>query len=322
MKKKGPRARQRNRRYDPLIDLNYLERIRLVASPKGQIFIARLFLVPNYRLFADLDIVIEGAENIPADETVIFAMNHTDRFNYWPFQFKLWRKGLPFTTVWVKGKYYRNRALGKILDGCNLIPVPSMGYVIEEFYRKRFGRKMDRNEYRVVRDVVDGTRDPGESARELAGSTAGYFGEDFIAYLRDYHEKLMDRVAELSREALFELGLNLIIFPEGTRSQKLGEGRSGIAQLALATGKTIVPVGCSHSDKVYTGSLPVAKSGRIVYRVGKPLTPAGDLRDYRIDEPFRLFSRESQAKYRDRFEGATRLVMERINALVDDEYRR
>lgn len=305
-----------------MIDLNYLEKIELSSRPKGQIFLARMFLLPNYRLFADLDIELVGGERIPAGETVIFAMNHTDRFNYWPFQFKLWRKGLPFTTVWVKGKYYRNRILGRILDGCNLIPVPSMGYLIEEYYRKRFRKKMDRKEYRIIRDVVDGTREMGEAIQQLARTTADYFRETCIEYLREYHETLMDRVAELSRKALFEQGLNLIIFPEGTRSQKLGEGRTGIAQLALHTGKKIVPVGCSHSDKVYTGSLPFAKSGRIVYRVGDPVTVEEDLREYRIEGSFRLFSRESQKKYRECFEGVTRIVMKRINALVDDEYRR
>jgi len=305
-----------------VIDLNYLNKIKLSTRPKGQVFLARTLLGPNYRFFADVDIDLVGADRIPADETVIFAMNHTDRFNYWPFQFTLLRKGFPFTTVWVKGKYYKNRILGMILDRCNLIPVPSMGYLIEEYYRKRFKKKMDRKEYRVIRDVVDGTREIGASIQQLAKSTADYFQAAYIEHLRDYHETLMDRVAELSCKALFEQKLNLIIFPEGTRSQKLGEGRTGIAQFALHTGKKIVPVGCSHSDKVYTGSLPFAKSGRIVYRVGDPITVEGDLREYRIEEPFRLFSRESQKKYRERFEGVTRLVMERINALVDDEYRR
>ncbi len=76
-------------------------------------------------------------------------------------------------------------------------------------------------------------------------------------------------------------------------------------------------MGCSHSDKV-RGAFPAAVR-RIVYRGGKPSPP----RDFGIAdrEPFPALPRESWAKYRDRFEGATRLVMERINALVDDEYR-
>lgn len=304
-----------------MVNLEYLERIRLRTFPAGQLFIARLLLFPNYRLFADVKIEVSGMEKIPPDETVIIAMNHTDRYNYWPLQYHFWKKRLPFTTVWVKGKYYRNRILGKILDGCNLIPVPSMGYLIEEFYRKRFRRKIDGKDYRILRDVIDGTREMGEALQQMAKSTADYFRAN-IKHLREYHETLMERVAELSRMALFEKDLNLIIFPEGTRSKTLGEGKTGVAQLALHTEKKVVPVGCNHSDKVYTGSLPFARSGKIVYRVGDPVSVEDELKEYRISEPFRLFSRESQRKYRDRFEAVTRILMERINGLVDEEYRR
>jgi len=120
-----------------MVDLDYLKKIRLVSKPMGQRIVAALLLLPNYRIFAKVEIQIENIERIPHGENVIFAMNHTDRFNYWPFQYKLWSmKSFPFTTVWVKGKYYSNALLAKGLDLCNLIPVPSMGYLIEEFYKK------------------------------------------------------------------------------------------------------------------------------------------------------------------------------------------
>jgi 1-acyl-sn-glycerol-3-phosphate acyltransferase len=132
----------------------------------------------------------------------------------------------------------------------------------------------------------------------------------------------MERVAELSRTALSEKRLNIIIFPEGTRGTQLGEGRTGIAQLALYTGKKIVPIGCNNSDQLYTGSLPFAKSGQIIYRVGEPLSLDNQLREFAIEEQFRLFSKESQRKYRRQFEEVTRIVMENINKLLDEKYRR
>ena len=46
------------------------------------------------------------------------------------------------------------------------------------------------------------------------------------------------------------------------------------------------------------------------------------LKDYRIDEPFRLFSRESQQRYREQFEGVTRIVMASIEEMLDEKYRR
>ena len=306
-----------------MVDLEYLRRIKLVSNPIGQKLIGYLFLGPNFNLFAKVDIRVEHAELIPRGENVIFAMNHTDRFNYWPFQYKMWRmKGLPFTTVWVKGKYYRNRLLAKGLDWCNLIPVPSMGYLIEEFFQKRSGRRIAKEEYRAVRDIVDRKIDADNALPEPATDALRLLGENFVEHLRDYYEAVMGHVAALSRHALLEKKLNLIIFPEGTRSTQLGEGRTGTAQLALNTGVKVVPVGCNNSEQLYPGASPVAKSGRITYRIGEPLCMDNQLKEFRIPEEFKLLSRESQGRYREQFEGATRVIMISIASLLDEKYRR
>jgi len=306
-----------------MIDVEYLKKIKLVSNPIGQRFVANFLLLPNYRLFAKVDIRIENSERIPRGENVIFAMNHTDRFNYWPFQYKLYKmKEFPFTTVWVKAKYYKNAFLAKGLDLCNLIPLPSMGYLIEEFYRKKFNLKMDRSLYRVVKDMIDGRIAEAGQNERAALEALQAMGDHFAEYIQGYYEAIMEKVAELSKTALFEKKLNLIIFPEGTRSVKLAEGRTGLAQFALHTEKRIVPVACNNSEEVYTGSLPFARSGRITYRVGDPLSVHDQLKAYRIGEPFRLFSREAQQRYREQFEGVTRIVMASIEGMLDEKYRR
>lgn len=305
-----------------MIDEKHLDNIRLSSTPIGQRIVARFILTPNYRLLQNVDIRFENVERIPRNETVIFAMNHTDRYNYWPFQYELWRLHYPFTTVWAKGKYYRNRIVGKCLDACNVIPVPSMGYLVEEFYKQRFGRKIGRQEYRVIKDWIDGKADVAASTMNLKAETTTLFNQGFIEHLKDYHQLLMEKVAELSTRAIKEWDLNLIIFPEGTRSLRLGEGKTGLAQIALYSGKKIIPVGCNNSDTVYTGHSPFAKTGTITYRIGEPLTVDDKLKEFRIEEPFKLFSRESQEKYRTQFEGVTRVVMDRINGLLDERHRR
>jgi len=306
-----------------MVNLEYLNNINLVSIPRMQQFLGTFMLGPNYNIFQQVDIVLENLENIPKGENVIFAMNHTDRFNYWPFQYKLWKSvHYPWTTVWVKGKYYRNKWLGHGLDLCNLIPVPSLAYLIEEFYTKKFHRRIERDVYRRVRDAIDGREDGSEEHAANVAETARIFGDDFIVFIRDYYEQIMEKVAELTRFALFEKGLSIIIFPEGTRGTQLGEGKTGIAQVALHTGKKVVPIGCNNSDQVYPDSLPFARSGQIVYRIGEPFSVEDRLKPFRIDEPFRLLSRESQQRYKDRFEGATTVIMESINALLDDAYRR
>jgi hypothetical protein len=306
-----------------VIDIQYLKKIKLATKPFGQRFLANLLLLPNYHIFSKVEIRIENVERIPRGENVIFAMNHTDRFNYWPFQYKLFKMNeFPFTTVWVKAKYYKNAFLAKGLDLCSLIPVPSMGYLIEEFYRKHFNRKMDRGLYRAVKDMIDGRIEGAGPQERAAVETLQEMGEHFAEFIRGYYQEVMEKVAELSKTALIEKNLNLIIFPEGTRSVTLAEGRTGLAQLALHTEKRIVPVACNNSEEVYRGSLPIARSGRITYRVGEPLSVYDQLKSYRITEPFHLFSRESQQRYREQFEGVTRIVMASIEGMLDEKYRR
>jgi len=306
-----------------MIDIEYLKKIKLVSEPFGQKIVAHLLLLPNYSIFQKVDIRIENHERIPRGESVIFAMNHTDRFNYWPFQYKLLKmREFPFTTVWVKAKYYKNTFLAKGLDLCNLIPVPSMGYLIEEYYRKKFNRKMDKGLYRTVREMIEGRLAEAGPQERAAIEALQAMGEQFTKFVGLQYEGVMEKVAELSRTALCERKLNLIIFPEGTRSVKLAEGRTGLAQLALHTGKRIVPVACNNSEMVYRGSLPFARSGRITYRIGEPLSVNDQLKPFRILEPFRLLSRESQLRYREQFEGVTRIVMESIDRMLDAKYRR
>ncbi len=305
-----------------MIDEKYLDNIRLSSTPIGQKIIGTLVLVPNYHLFQHVDIRFENLERIPRGETVIFAMNHTDRYNYWPFQYRLWRLGYPFTTVWAKGKYYRSKVVGKMLDASNVIPVPSMGYLVEEFYRQRFGRRIGKDEYRAVKDWIDGKIDETSAQGKLRAETANLFTRGFIEHLKGYHQLLMEKVAQLSTKALLEWGLNLIIFPEGTRSLRLGTGRTGLAQIALYSGKKIVPVGCNNSDRIYTGHSPFARSGTVTYRIGEPLSVDGRLKEFRITESFKLFSRESQQKHKVQFEGVTQVVMDSINELLDERHRR
>ncbi|HBH87983.1 MAG TPA: hypothetical protein DDY17_10355 [Syntrophaceae bacterium] len=306
-----------------MVDLDYLERIKLVSKPMGQQIVAALLLYTNYNIFAHVDIQIENIDRIPRDENVIFAMNHTDRFNYWPFQYKLWSmKSFPYTTVWVKGKYYRNALLAKGLDLCNLIPVPSMKYLIEELYKKKFKKRIEGNLYRAIKDVIDGKYEKIEQYPKAATEVISAMGEQFVDFIRSHYDLIMERVAELSRKALCEQNLNLIIFPEGTRGSVLGEGRTGLAQIALATDKKIVPVGCNNSDELYTGSLPFAKSGVITYRIGETLSLQDQLKEFRIEEKFKPFSKESQQKYKKHFEQVTVIVMESINRLLDEKYKR
>jgi len=81
-------------------------------------------------------------------------------------------------------------------------------------------------------------------------------------------------------------------------------------------------VGCNNSDRIYTGHSPFARSGTVTYRIGEPLSVDGRLKEFRITESFKLFSRESQQKHKVQFEGVTQVVMDSINELLDERHRR
>ena len=64
------------------------------------------------------------------------------------------------------------------------------------------------------------------------------------------------------------IGRNLVIFPEGTRSKdgKVGKGKTGVALIAAMAQVSVVPVGIN-----FEGSLKFRK--KIVVRFGKPISP-------------------------------------------------
>ena len=66
-------------------------------------------------------------------------------------------------------------------------------------------------------------------------------------------------------------GVNLLIFPEGTRSKdgRVGRGKTGVALIAARSHADVVPVGISFEGKLHFRS-------KIVVRIGQPI-PAGTL---------------------------------------------
>jgi 1-acyl-sn-glycerol-3-phosphate acyltransferase len=296
-----------------MLDLARLERVNLHRTPWGQILVAQLLRL-DYRLPRRTEIVLEGTEHLERGHSYILAMNHTDRYNYWPLQYQLYRQRLGFTATWVKGKYYENPFIAAFMDAMNNIPLPSRGYVITTRFREAVGRVPTDEEYRALRDLADGGVAEAPLARAVGDVKA--FLEDFAQVF----DRMIDQVMRLNRQAL-EFGQHLLVFPQGTRSVRLSRGHIGVAQVAQHLGVDVVPVGCNGSNLVYPGNSPFAQGGRIVYRIGKPLRLDGsELRDYRVTEPFRPFTLDAGV-HRKAFEGMTAVVMDHINELLDPEYQ-
>lgn len=319
-----------------MLDLNRLERIQLSANPIGQKTLARLVLMPNYGLPPRVKIRWEGRENM-LKEPVIFALNHTDRYNYWPFQYRLWRDFGRYTATWVKGKYYENKLLGRFMEAMNNIPTVSRGYLIARDFKSVCGREPTGEEYRALRSAVDqaaGLKAEApagaelselvplpllERARNVLGRAFSPAEESYPDYINALFQKMMRRFVGLNVEA-YRKDLNLLVFPQGTRSIRLSRGRIGLAQMALFLKIPVIPVGCNGSDKVYPGNSPIAQPGEILYRIGEPIH-FKDHPEFHIHQPFEPFTVEAENAHRATFQGYVDMVMERINGLLDEPYQ-
>ncbi len=323
---------------DIFVDIvRFVNEAHLNPVPYGQLFIGEAFLLPTYFL-SRLNIIAEGIENLP-DRPVIFAMNHTDRYNYWPFQFYLWknRKKLnikhPYTATWVKGKYYESKGIAKFMKWTGNIPVPSIGYLIAKDFSDMFSKekKLQEEDFKLLKSYVEGKitendlkKCSDERVIKLIETPHDNFDpskHSYKEYINNLFFDLMKRVRELNMDAVYNKGLNLIIFPEGTRSKKLIKGKPGIAQVALSLKVPVVPVGCNGSDKAYSGNLPFPKRNKtIIYRIGKPILLHELSQDFNIPDDFVPFTPQSK-KLNTVFEKATNIIMERISELLDEEYK-
>jgi hypothetical protein len=262
-------------------------------------------------------------------------MNHTDRFNYFPFMYTMWKLDDRYMTVWVKGKYYEQPIVATFMELTSNLPTVSRGYIITKDFTLTMERRPTEAEYDTLRTLVDREADPEQDSStvdvsaipsELFNTKRSILGVDFdpeqISYAAGINRVFNQMMQEFVRlnERSFELGLDLLVFPQGTRSIRLPRGRIGMMEIALRYKKTIVPVGCNGCDRVYTGSLPIAKAGTIVYRIGEPITYE-DLSEFHIEEPYAPFTAEAEHAHRAKFQGAVDLVMNRINDLLDSEYQ-
>jgi 1-acyl-sn-glycerol-3-phosphate acyltransferase len=313
-----------------VIDEDHLKSLPLQSKPYYQIAFGYGVIMPNYNLPPRTSITIEGLDRIPDNQPVVFALNHTDRYNYFPFQYKLWREGFPrYTSTWVKGKYYENAFLKWFFDHTNNIPLPSIGYLITKDFLDLHNRKPEDAEYRQLRDYVDGDRPledielTDDLAEVVDPSQRTFPGQQpsYRQYIHHRNERLMKLVEERTLETLYEKNNNLIVFPEGTRSVRLGTLRTGLSQFALKHRLPVVPVGSNGSDRVYTGNLPIARGGSIVYRAGDPMTVEEDFADLNPPRDYQPFTREA-SQYSEIFREATDRIGDRLNNLLDPRHQR
>ena len=82
-----------------------------------------------------------------------------------------------------------------------------------------------------------------------------------------------DRAALLRTIRLLNHGKLVGIFPEGMRSRdgNIGEGKEGVAAIALATGVPVIPVGISGTFRAFPRKTRIIKPAKVKLKFGAPL---------------------------------------------------
>lgn len=307
------------RKFQSLGVLETLTDLHLPHVPYFQILVARLYIAVDYnRPFNRTTISIDGLEHLESDEPFMVAMNHTDRFNYIPFMKEMDRLGLPPLAPWVKGKYYQNPWLARLLSWNACIPIPSRGFLLTLDWLHRMGRKPDNEEYRLLRILGDGEwkgeEFEGEVEQYLRQAPGGG-PEGFFPEFQAHFEGLSGHVVRINREAM-ERGYRPLVFPQGTRSKRMTKGFSGIVQMAIHTGVKILPVGVVGSELCYPGDLPISKGGHIHYVVGELFDPGKD-----APKDFVPLTIRASQEHGEKFEALTQELMNRINDLLPSDYQ-
>ena len=206
------------------------------------------------------------------------------------------------------------------MQAANQIPIPSWSYLLASRFRAAVGRRPSSDELDALLALAEAS--PADGGQQLPPETlarvrAAFGGDALSDAVPALYAAMMGEVVRLNAAAI-EAGLDLLVFPEGTRSRTLSRGRAGMVQIAGHLGLTIVPVGCNDSDLLYPGDAPLSKGGTVTLRFGAPLRwDQEPLSGLRVDVPYQPLGREDSRRHAQRFQAQTDAVLARVAQLLD-----
>ena len=303
-----------------IVDLREMGNLNPIAHPLAWAFSSAVFwMVQN--VYGGVKVEIEDFPEITTP--VLFAMNHSHYFDFMQSRRAMFKQKGVLTTTFVKVRAFQNRLEGAYIKSMGNIPTISRGYLLSADFAELHQRKLDENEYRVLRSHIN-IGDPlpdGPVFRALQETPRDMLGFGFDPQKMTYREAVgscysqaMATTISLARKVT-AAGHCMHIYPEGLFSSRLSRGRIGAVQFALALDLPIVPVGFSGMNQLFPRKKMVpCKRGVLAMRFGKP---------YRIDparfKGFTPCSPDDELRFKDALEDETHQLMNRINALLDEE---
>jgi 1-acyl-sn-glycerol-3-phosphate acyltransferase len=195
-----------------------------------------------------------------------------------------------FSRVTVEGTFDRLPRAGPLIIAVNHVSNAD-GAVVAGWFQSRLGRRIH---WLGKREMVE-------------WPILGWFVRQLSVHPIDRGAGDLDAFRTALR--VLEEGHVLLTFPEGTRSANgvLGEGKEGLASLALRTNAPIVPIGLAGTRRLWPKGGKPRFGAHVTMRVGEPFTLAEAL-------PAGLDRRTAKG-------AATELVMRRIAALLPADQR-
>lgn len=272
-------------------------------------------------------VALEGVENLP-ETSAVFACNSTHKMDWFFFQELFMNLGLRAPII-SKGKNWHEpmaRFGCRFLDA---LPMVSKGYILSVDLKSLLGERPSEEVYRAVRGYVDRGEELSEDDEvyaKILSTPRDVLGTRFEPSQVSYREFVQELYFRFQNEHLLRMTRDLVrenqsihIYPQGTVSSRLSQGRIGAVELAIAMDLPLVPMGLSGAPGVFRDKeLPILKGGEVVMRIGEPLY-VSDVVD--VPSDFRPFHPEDERRYRDLLQEVTDVLMERINALLEPEYQ-
>ncbi|MEC8424439.1 MAG: 1-acyl-sn-glycerol-3-phosphate acyltransferase, partial [Myxococcota bacterium] len=107
-----------------------------------------------YRL-GGVRVVFEGEEHL-GDAPRIIMMNHSHLYDWLPVRLEMFRRYRRMCANLVKPLPYQQPLQGRFLHATGNVPIASRGYVLIADFRMLHGRRPEEDEYRHLRDLIDG----------------------------------------------------------------------------------------------------------------------------------------------------------------------
>jgi hypothetical protein len=304
-----------------VLTLDDLARYRVLPDPRWESAVARVFMGLEDRVGVQHRLV----DFVPPTAPVLYATNATQKYDFLTFRSTMARRGQRVVTV-TKAKNYHVAWMRPVLARTGVIPLASKGYVLLLDASQTLGRPLRSEEYRALRDYLDGRAPQPElpDCARLFTVPRDLFGVAFVpglvplrAVWRRAYKTLLGESLRLARTAV-AAGWSVHIYPEGTVSPRLGVGRPGAMQFARALGVPVVPVGMSGCPEAYRGTTPMPRGAEVVLRFGAAYTP--DLSG--LDPDFVPFDPDHEDRARPVLQAATDDLMRRLDALLAPPFQR